>query len=158
MDSKRELLRHAVATLAYRSRKVLREVPAGFDRYHASETTRTPAEILAHLADLLDWAVATAQGRQVWKVSEPAGWDRGVERFFAALAKFDEYLASDAELGAPEERLFQGPVADALTHVGQLAMLRRMAGGAIRGENYFVADIEVGRVGTDQAVPHREFD
>jgi hypothetical protein len=85
-------------------------------------------------------------------------WDRTVERFFAGLAAFDDYLASDAALGAPAERLFQGPVADALTHVGQLALLRRVGEAPIRGENYYVADIETGAVGADQPAPRREFD
>jgi hypothetical protein len=74
-------------------------------------------------------------------------WDQECERFFAALKKFDDYLASDKPLQAPEEKLFQGPIADALTHVGQLAMLRRMSGAPMKGENYFVAEIVVGRVG-----------
>jgi hypothetical protein len=81
-----------------------------------------------------------------------------VQRFFDGLGRLDAYLASDAPLGAPPEKLFQGPLADALTHVGQLAMLRRVAGAAVKGENYFKADIAVGRVGADQPPPRREFD
>jgi hypothetical protein len=85
-------------------------------------------------------------------------WEQETARFYAALTELDSYLASDDELSAPEEKLFQGPVADALTHVGQIAMLRRMAGGPMKGENYYVAEIEAGRVGVYQAAPRREFD
>ena len=157
-DNKREMLRHTVATLAYRGGKVLRDAPAEFADYRAGETSRTPGEILAHLGDLLDWALVMAQGRQAWQDSETLTWEQGTDRFFAALRAFDDYLRSNDPLGVTEERLFQGPIADALTHVGQIAMLRRMAGGAIRSENYFKADIEIGRVGSEQAAPHSEFD
>lgn len=98
-----------------------------------------------------------ANGKREWRDSEPLSWNQEVERFFAALKGFDDYLASDAPLQAPGERLFQGPIADALTHVGQLAMLRRMSGAPIKGENYFAADIQTGRVGPEQAPPKREF-
>jgi hypothetical protein len=152
------MLRHCVATLAYRAAKVLRDAPAAFAEYRASETTRTPSEILAHLGDLLDWASAMAEGRQVWTDSAPLTWEQGVDRFFGALGRLDEYLASEGALEAPAERLFQGPIADALTHVGQIAMLRRMAGAAVRGENYFVADIESGRVSAEQAPSRKEFE
>jgi len=141
-DNKREMFRHTVATLAYRGGKVLRDAPAEFANYRASETSRTPGEILAHLGDLLDWALVMAQGRQAWQDSKALSWEQGTDRFFAALRAFDDYLAPNEPLGVSEELLFQGPIADALTHVGQIAMLRRMAGGAIRGENYFKADIE----------------
>ena len=158
LDDKRQLLRHTVATLAYRGGKTLRDAPAEFANYRASETSRTPGEILAHLGDLLDWALVMAQGRQAWQDSPSLTWEQGTDRFFAALRAFDDFLASNEPLGQPAERLFQGPIADALTHVGQLAMLRRMAGGAIRGENYFKAEIEIGKVGADQPAPRREFD
>jgi hypothetical protein len=157
-DPKRELLRHTLATLAYRGAKAVREAPGSFASFKASETTRTPAQILAHIGDLLDWALSIAKGAEAWNNSEPLPWDQEVARFHQALESFDNYLASDAELSAPCERLFQGPIADALTHVGQLTMLRRMAGAAIKGENYSRAKIEAGRVGPEQAAPKREFD
>jgi len=158
MDPKRELLRHTVATLAYRAAKAVRGAPLEFAGFHAAETTRTPAEILAHLGDLLDWAFHLAQGEHVWHDSAPLPWEQEAARFFAALERFDEYLASEAPLGSPVEKLFQGPVADALTHVGQIAMLRRLAAVPIRGENYFKAEIEAGRVGHEQRKSRVEFD
>ena len=157
-DEKIELLRHTLATLAYRGGKAVRECPAEFAGFRASATSRTPAEILAHVGDLMDWGLSIASGKQAWKNSTPLEWGKEVERFFASLKAFDDFLASGAAVAVPPEKLFQGPVADALTHVGQIAMLRRIAGTAMKGENYFVADIAGGRVGREQAAPKREFD
>ena len=150
-------LRHTLATLAYRGGKAIRKAPASFANYGAPDTARTPAKILAHIGDLMDWALSIAAGRTKWNDSPPLPWERECERFFAALKKFDDYLASDQPLHAPAEQIFQGPIADALTHVGQIAMLRRMAGSPIKGENYFLADISAGRLGEDQAAPRKEF-
>src|SRR5437660_558063 len=157
-DQKREMLRHTLATLAYRGGKAVHGATESFASFKASETTRTPAEILAHVGDLLDWALSIAEGNETWHNAEALPWIQEVERFHTALAKFDEYLASDRELVATCERIFQGPIADALTHVGQIAMLRRIADEPMRGENYSIAKIEVGRVGADQAAAVREFD
>ena len=154
----RAMLRHTVATLAYRGGKVLRGAPAGFAAFRVQARTRTPVEILAHIGDLLDWSLWLAKGQHVWKDSTPQAWEDEMARFFAALRTLDEFLASEAPLGTAPEKLFQGPVADALTHVGQIAMLRRMAGIAIRGENYFKADIAAGRVGPDQPEARVEFE
>ena len=150
------LLRHTLAALAYRAGKAVRGAPAEFATFRADATSRTPAEILAHMGDLFDWALSIANGKQAWHDSTPLAWAQEVARFFTALEAFDRRLAewpSDASI----ERLFQGPIADALTHTGQLAMLRRMAGCPFRGENYFVADIAAGRVGDEQAAPKKEF-
>jgi hypothetical protein len=157
-DTKREMLRHTVATLAYRGTKAVRGASDSFASFKASETTRTPAQILAHIGDLLDWALSIAKGNESWNNSEPLVWNAENDRFHAALKSFDDYLASDSELSAGCERLFQGPVADALTHVGQIAMLRRIAGEPMKGENYSRAQIEAGHVGADQETPKREFD
>lgn len=136
----------------------MRGAPAHFAEFHASEKTRTPSQLVAHLGDLLDWALSMAQGKQEWHDSPPVAWDAGVQRFHKALEAFDAYLASDQPLHVSAEKLFQGPIADALTHVGQLTMLRRLAGAPIRGENYFKADIAAGRVGAEQKAAVREFD
>lgn len=157
-DSALALLRHSLAVLAYRGGKALRGAPPGFAGFRAGATTRTPAEILAHVGDLLDWALHMAQGREVWKETPSHGWDRDVDRFFAGVATLDAFLAAAKPMECEPGRLFQGPIADALTHVGQLTMLRRLAGAPVRGENYSRAAIEVGRVGPDQAAPRREFD
>jgi len=154
----RQLLRHTIATLAYRGGKVMRGAPPGFAEYRAGDTTRACGQILAHLGDLLDWALTQANGKQDWHDSSPLLWDEGTKRFFTALKALDDYLASDAELSCAPEKLFQGAIADSLAHVGQLAMLRRLAGAPIRGENYAQAEIVVGRVSAHQTPPRREFD
>jgi len=158
VNPKRELLRHAVATIAYRGGKAVRGAPETFATFKAGDATRTPARILAHVGDLFDWGLSIARGQQAWHDSTPLEWDREVSRFFETLGRFDAYLASDAPLACSAEQIFQGPLADALTHVGQIAMLRRLAGAAMNGENYFVADIVAGRVGAEQAAPRRQFD
>jgi len=157
-DPARQLLRHIVATLAYRAGKTVRDAPASFAAYQASPSTRTPAEILAHMGDLADWALSIVSGQQQWHNAEPLPWPQEVNRFFASLAALDDYLASEKPLHGDVGKLFQGGLADALTHTGQIAMLRRMAGCPVRGENYYLAHIEKGRVGADQAAPVREFD
>jgi hypothetical protein len=158
MDPKRELLRHIVATIAYRGGKPLRGAPSSFAAFRPGEGSRTAAEILSHMGDLLDWALSMVKGAQAWQPAPPRAWDDDVARFFAALAALDAYLASDAPLGCPPDKLVQSALADTLTHIGQLAMMRRLAGSAVRGENYAVADIAAGRVGLDQAAARREFD
>jgi hypothetical protein len=159
-DPKLDLLRHTLATVAYRGGKALRGAPASFADFRSGDSTRTPLAIVAHLSDLFDWALSIARGKQVWRDSSAAArnWDEEVARFFAALASFDGFLASGKEPAVPLEKLFQGPIADALNHIGQLALLRRLAGAPIKGENYYMADIAAGRVGPEQAAPRREFD
>jgi hypothetical protein len=155
--SSREFLRHTLATLAYRAGKVLRDAPEEFGSSAISGANRTPSHILAHMCDLFDWALSNAQGAERWANTTPGSWASDTARFFAALETFDAHLASDAPVACSIERLFQGPVADALTHVGQLAMLRRLAGCPITGENYFRADIVAGRMGPEPSAPRREF-
>jgi hypothetical protein len=154
----RQLLRHSVATVAYRGGKALRGAPDHFGSFHIGDKTRTPAQILAHMGDLFDWALSIAQGQQTWHDSTPLPWNDEVERFFAAVKNFDDYLASAEPLHSPAEGLLQAPVADSLTHIGQIAMLRRLAGSPVKGENYFRAEIAAGRVGLEQSAPRREFE
>jgi len=146
-----------VATLAYRGGKVLRDAPGDFSAFTPGGEGRSAGAILAHIGDLFEWALSIVNGDSKWRDAAPQSWDEDVARFYASLAAFDARLASDAPLQAPLDKLLQGPVADALTHVGQLAMMRRLAGAPIKGENYYVADIAAGRVGADQAAAKREF-
>ena len=152
MDGKRELLRHAVATVAYRATRAVSDVPAEFAGFEGAGG-RKPVEILAHMGDLFDWALRTAQGNPEWQKSTPLPWPEEKRRFFKALDAFDAFLNSEAPIHGEIDRLMQGPVADALTHIGQLAMLRRMAGSRTRRENFYVAPIVTGRVGAEQAEP-----
>ncbi|PYY17068.1 MAG: hypothetical protein DMG60_12895 [Acidobacteria bacterium] len=156
-DSARQLLRHTLATLAYRGGKTLRGAPDGFSAFTCGGGCRSAGEILAHIGDLLDWGLSMVGGNGKWNATGPQSWNDDAKRFHAGLAAFDAYLASDKPLHAPIENLFQGPIADALTHVGQIAVLRRLAGSPVKGENYFLSDITAGRVGRDQAAANFEF-
>jgi len=155
MNEKRELLRHTLATLAYRAARALDGAPEAFAAFEGCG--RQPIQILAHMGDLFDWAISLAQGSQRWHNSTPLPWPEEKARFFAALQAFDACLASNAPLHATAEGLFQGPIADALTHTGQLAMMRRLGGSKIPGENYYVAHISAGQVTADQPSPVKTF-
>lgn len=156
--AERTLLRHMVATIAYRGGKALRGAPEGFGAVRPGPESRSAVQILAHMGDLFDWALALADGEHRWNETQTDDWEGQVERFFAGLEAVDARLASDQPLGRPAERLLQGPFADALTHIGQIAMLRRLAASPVKGENYFKAKVQVGRVGPDQAIPVFEFE
>jgi len=157
-DEKRQLLRHTLATLVYRAAKAVRDAPPEFASFRLSDGSRTPVQILAHIGDLMLWGRRLADGTRKWENSEPLAWNEEVGRFFARALDFESFLASDAPLQDTCEKLFQGPIADALQHVGQLTFLRRASGAPIRAENYHKADIVTGRVGPDQTKPKFEFD
>lgn len=152
------LLRHTLATLAYRAGKALRDAPPSFAEFCPAPGSRTPGEILAHMGDLFDWALTICDGPVTWCDVPRLPWDEEVARFFTVLGRFDARLAEDRPLDSTPEKLFQGPIADALQHTGQLTYLRRLAGCPIKGESYFRSEIEVGRVGIEQGAPRREFD
>jgi len=156
----RELLRHTVATLAYRAAKTMRGAPESFASYRPGPKANSAVEIVAHMGDLFDWALSMALGQGKWNNATPQAWDKECARFFAALKRFDDLLASDAKIEYDLTRLFQGPIADALTHTGQIAMMRRLSGAPMKGESYNRADIVGGRVGAEQtpADPKYEFE
>ena len=156
----REFLRHTVATLAYRAAKTMRGAPDSFAAFRPGPSSSSAVEIVAHMGDLFDWGCSMAKGAPRWSQATPQGWEAECRRFFAAVRAFDDLLASDEPVAYELTRLFQGPVADALTHTGQLAMLRRLHGAPMKGESYNRADITIGRVGSDQtpADPRNEFD
>lgn len=144
-DTGTQFFRHALATLAYRGEKACTGVPAGFSEFRAAPGSRSAGEVLAHVGDLLDWALVMAKDKHVWRETPPQAWEDDVRRFLAGVAALDAYIAGGEPLQAPLDRLFQGPIADALTHVGQIAMMRRLAGAPLKGENYFRAKIQVPR-------------
>jgi hypothetical protein len=152
-----DMLRHTLATVSYRGNKALRNAPPEFSAFRAAADSRSAGEILAHMGDLLDWGTSIVKGAQTWQDSKPQSWDADVARFFQGLGAFDAALASRADIACPDGQLFQGPIADMLTHIGQIGMLRRLAGSPVRPENYLAADITVGRVGPDQPAPRNEF-
>ena len=156
-DTKREFLRHTLSTLAYRGGKALRNAPEGFEAVRVADSTRPAGAIVRHLGDLLEWSLNMCKGNPAYREEAEGSWQDGVDRFYRYLEAFDAYLASDEPLGTSPEILFQGPIADALTHVGQLASLRRLAGSPVKGESYAKAEIVVGRVGRDQTPAKWEF-
>ena len=157
-DSTRAFLRHTLATVAYRAAKVERDAPPGFATLQLGKGARTPIELLAHMGDLFDWALRMAKGGSEWTQAKPQAWRKEVGRFHASLLEFDRYLASPSPLATSAEELFQGPISDVLTHIGQLALLRRQALAPIRSEVYSKANIAPGRVGADQPKSPFEFD
>jgi hypothetical protein len=157
MDDRTQLLRHTLATLAYRLEKAIRDVPPGFGGHRVGGEARTPLEILAHIGDLLEWGERLAAGEYRWEAGLPLDWEAERERVFDAFARFDARLRA-GPLGHPAEQIFQGPIADALTHVGQLALLRRLAGAPVRPESYARARIVAGQVGPEQPMERVEFE
>src|SRR5271155_4171924 len=128
LDAERNFLRHTLATVAYRGAKPLRDAPPEFANLAIPNSPRTPLKILAHIGDLFEWALSIASGKQAWRDSTPQSWHSEVTRFFTSIKAFDDYLASAEPLHETPDKLFQGPIADALNHIGQLAILRRIGG------------------------------
>ena len=154
----REFMRHVVATVAYRAAKTMRDAPPSFAAFKPGPSSKAPVEIVAHMGDLFDWGLSMAKGEGRWNTATPQAWGDECRRFFASLQAFDDTLASDAPLGHELTRLFQGPVADALTHTGQLTMLRRLHGAPMKSESYNRADITIGRVGAEQTPPDPKYE
>jgi len=154
----RELLRHTLAALAYRAAKTMRGAPESFANFRAPGAGSTPLSIVAHMGDLFDWALSMAKGQGKWNTATPQAWDAECARFFASLKTFDDMLASGEPIQYELTRLFQGPVADALTHTGQLAMLRRLSGAPMKGESYNRADVVIGRISLEQTPPDPKFE
>jgi hypothetical protein len=144
LDPKRDLLRHLVATIVFRGNVAVRDAPDNFADFKIEETVRTPGEILAHIGDLLHGSAYLLKGEMVHLDSFPLPWNEEVERFFSAARQLESFLGSDAPVRIPVEKLTQGPIADALTHIGQIIILRRAAGAPVRTEGYFTAEIVAG--------------
>jgi hypothetical protein len=154
MEDKRKLLAHFLAALAYRTQKALREAPADFGSFRAVEGVRTPAELVRHMASVLGYARTFFVGGHYWPEAL-ASFDEEIERFHEMLGLLAQHLRNgDALLeGMTEERLLQGPFSDAMTHAGQLALLRRLAGAPVPPENFIAAEIREERLGPNQPGP-----
>lgn len=143
-DAKRAMMRHFLATLAYRARKTIVGAPADFGTFEGAG--KTPSAILSHMGDLLAWSISWFS-EQRWKPANGVNWEENVTRFFTLLKELDALLASAAQVRCHnDERMLQGPLADAMTHVGQLAMLRRLAGAPTAPENFAEAPVSIGDV------------
>jgi hypothetical protein len=154
MDDRRSLLRHFLAALAYRTQKALRGAPEGFGDFRAAEGVRTPSELVRHMTSVLGYARTFFVGGRYWPEPLPSLAEE-VARFHEMLGDLALHVGGEAPMprGVSAERLLQGPLSDAMTHAGQLAMLRRLAGAPVPPENFIVADIEPGRLGAEQAEP-----
>lgn len=152
LQAKRELLRHMVATVAYRGGLAVSDAPDEFHNFRVHESSRTPGELLAHIGDLLQGSLYLLQGQLVYLSSPPSPWRNEITRFFAAVKELDLYLASGAPLACEVEKLVQGPIGDALTHVGQIVMLRRFAGKPVVADGYFTANIVAGQVSEENFI------
>ena len=152
MDEKRELLRHFLAALAYRTQKALRDAPAEFATFRAAEGVRHPAELVRHMTSVLGYARTFFVGGRYRAAPLPSLAEE-ITRFHEMIGELSRHLKEGTpmlgEMSA--ERLLQGPFSDAMTHAGQLAMLRRLAGIPIPPENFIVAKIDAERCGPEQA-------
>lgn len=155
-DDKREVLKHFLAALAYRTQKALRDAPAGFGDFRPQEGVRSPVELVRHMTSVLGYACTLFTGGRYRPEPLPT-LDAEVARFHEMIKTLAAHIESAAPLseGVTTERLLQGPLADAMTHVGQLAMLRRLAGAPVPPENFVFAEVDPARLGRDQAMPAR---
>jgi hypothetical protein len=153
-----EFVRHVLATIAYRAGKTIRTAPESFADFKPGPSTKTPLQIVAHMGDLFDWSLTVLKGAPGWTAAPTTNWNNDVARFFGALKKFDDYLVAGLPINADMAKLFQGPISDSLTHIGQLAMLRRLHGSPMKGESYMRADVVAGRVGIEQTPPKPEYE
>jgi hypothetical protein len=154
MDDRRQMLRHFLAALAYRTQKALRGAPAAFDSFRAAPGVRTPAELVRHMTSVLGYARTFFVGGQYRPLPLPS-LQAELTRFHDTLEDLSTHLKSGSPLlqGMSPERLLQGPFADAMTHAGQLGILRRLAGHPVPPEDFIVAEIDAERVGPRQADP-----
>jgi hypothetical protein len=156
-EGKNELIRHLLACLVYRTTKVIHDAPEHYPETAIGNGVRTPEKILAHINSLIQlsnrfWShekpVSMATRR---KKSDKKGWDLEVELFYKMVKEFDETLKKNLyPRKYSPEKILQGPFIDAFTHVGQLALLRRVAGSPIEGESYWIADVKAGNLGPEQ--------
>lgn len=149
----RLILRHLLATIAYRAGKAIRGTPEAFGQHRQTPESPSSAEIVAHMGDLMEWVLRMLRGAPSWTKAAPLPWDQEIARFYRTLKAVDDDLASGAPIRWDPARMLQGGIADALTHTGQLAMLRRLSGHTMKAESYARADVVVGRVGPDQTPP-----
>lgn len=154
MDEKRALLSHFLAALAYRTQKALRHAPAEFEAFTPPANLRSPRELVRHMTSVLGYARTHFIGGQYWPEPLESLTDE-VERFHNILEDLRKHLLSETPLigDMTEERLLQGPFSDAMTHAGQLAMLRRFAGSPVAPENFIVAEINAENLSANQSAP-----
>jgi len=156
VDRDRELLRHFLAAIAYRTQKALRGAPDHYPTFSAGHRVRTPVELLRHMSALMGYVRTLFQGGSYPVKPDPLPtFNDEVARFHDLVGAVGELLSSGAPCSISTEQLLQGPFADTMTHVGQLAMLRRLADSPVAPENFIYADIRADRLHADQPAPAR---
>ncbi|HEV8509209.1 MAG TPA: hypothetical protein VGQ48_02025 [Gemmatimonadales bacterium] len=156
MDRDRHLLRHFLAAIAYRTQRALRDAPEHYPTFSAGHRVRTPVEILRHMTSLMGYVRSFFVGGAYPVKPEPLPTFKDeINRFHEVVEAVGELMSSDAPCAITTEQLLQGPFADTMTHVGQLAMLRRLADAPVAPENFMYADIRADRLGANQPPPAR---
>jgi hypothetical protein len=136
MQEKRELLRYFLAAIAYRAQKALWDAPPGFKHFRAAPGVRTPHQLVCHITNVLGYGRTYFVGG-TFSSRVPTDWAEDLKALHEMLEDLGEHLLTGSSLRATtEERLLQAPLSDAMTHVGQLALLRRLAGSPVRPENF----------------------
>jgi len=156
MTRDRELLRHYLAAIAYRTQKAVRDAPDDFPSFAAGNQVRTPVEILRHMTSLMGYTRTLFLGGSYPVKPDPLPtFVEELSRFHDLLEAVSELLAADTPVQVTSEQLLQGPFADVMTHIGQLALLRRLAGAPVQPESFVHAQIDAARLGPDQAMSAR---
>jgi len=153
MNVSRHLLQHFLAALAYRTQKALRDAPQGFDAFTAGENVRSPHQLLWHMTSVIGYARTMLRGGTF---SPPglATLEEEIVRFHDTLrALHDDFGDESLTAQISDEQFLQGPLSDAMTHAGQLAMLRRMFGSPVASENFIFAAVHTDNVSASQAEP-----
>ena len=154
MDRDRELLRHFLAAIAYRTQKAVREAPEHYPTFSAGHRVRTPVELIRHMTSLMGYVRTFFVGGSYPQKPEPLpSFSDEIARFHQMLGAVGDLLAGETRCSITTEQLLQGPFADTMTHVGQLAMLRRLADAPVAPENFIYADIRAERLDAAQPPP-----
>ena len=153
-SDERRLLRHFLAALAYRTQKALRDAPVEFAEFNPGNSVRSPRELVRHMTSVLGYARTYFVGGQYRPAALPS-FHEEVVRFHEMVESLASHIDTDDPIAdqTTAEALLQGPLSDAMTHAGQLAMLRRLAASPVAPENFIVADIDGQRLGMNQAAP-----
>jgi hypothetical protein len=152
VSEKNALMRHFLASIAYHATKALKDAPNNYPDLEMGNGIRTPKMILRHISGVLTYAHSFYEHYDsTWL--DVRTWEEEVERFYYVLSKLDKSIQEKNPIGVSVEQMLQGPLSDSMEHVGQLLMLRRVAGSPVPSENFIYADIRVGVVGPDQPKP-----
>ena len=152
MSNKSEMLRHFLASITYRATKAIKNVPETYPAHDLGKGVKTPLRILHHITGVLTYAHSFFEHYDTTHI-DVKSWDAEVGEFYSILSKLDKSIQEKKPKEVTEEQLLQGPLSDAMTHIGQLSMLRRLADSPLPSENFIFADVRKGAVGPNQPDP-----